>query len=182
MRGYSSRGPLAGLLANKRKLGLMVGLLAVALLLWGRLLLRQAPRTAVADPTAVVAAAATSPTPGGGLTARPVIRVELADTIERDLFTPDVAKYARVNKPSVIEPAGGKSAPVTADEPSQAELAHQASKDLVLQTTMLGETPRAMISGQVLSPGQKIRGFTLKSVMPRHVVLELNGIQIKLEM
>ena len=46
------------LTADKKKLGLMVGLMAVGLLLWGRLMLKQVPQVATADDGLAVAAAA----------------------------------------------------------------------------------------------------------------------------
>ena len=44
------------LTADKKKLGLMVGLMAVGLLLWGRLMLKQVPQVATATDGSSVAA------------------------------------------------------------------------------------------------------------------------------
>ena len=40
------------LIADKKRLSMTLGLLAIGLLLWGRLLIKDLPKTAVADPTA----------------------------------------------------------------------------------------------------------------------------------
>ncbi len=53
---------------------------------------------------------------------------------------------------------------------------------MVLQSTILGERPRAVINGTTVAPGQRIKGFEVKGVMPRRVVLEMNGVEVYLDM
>ena len=75
-------------------------LVGIALLLWGRLLLKQVPQAAVADQP--VKAAATPPAsdhPSMRAGPRPVVFVDLPDKIRRDVFTIDPSRY------EVIEPA-----------------------------------------------------------------------------
>jgi hypothetical protein len=170
------------LTANQRKVSLMIGLVGVGLLLWGRLLFKDVPRTALADPTDQ--AAASPAAPEARRAGRPVVRVVLSPRLERDLFALDARYYpARRGNPASIEavtpPAPDKFAPQTTDVQQQVL---DARHGLVLQTTILGDRPRAMINGQVMSPGDKIGGFTLRKVLPRGVILEMNGIEVRLEM
>ena len=168
------------LTADKKKLSLMVALLAVALLLWGRLMLKQVPRTAVAVPAGASVAINPATDTDTSLIgeARPIIYVSLSQTLNRDIFVPDAALYQH-------EEQTGPDTPVTnttklpnqvTDDPSS------GLEDLLLQTTMLGETPRAMINGKGLTAGQKIRGFTVIEVRSRQVTLEKNGVKFYLKM
>jgi hypothetical protein len=175
----SLRNLLRTLTADKRKLALMALLAGLGLLLWGRLLFRDVPRTALAAPkdpeVKTLAAAARAP-------GRPVVRVELPRTLDRDLFALDARYYpskAAPDVPAVVVVPDNKSGPQMTDVQQQAL---SASRSLALQTTILGDRPRAVINGQVLAPGERINGFTLKKVMPRGVILEWNGIEVRLEM
>lgn len=58
----------------------------------------------------------------------------------------------------------------------------RAARGLVLQSTVAGDPPRAVISGQVLQPGERINGLELRQVLPRQVVLESDGVEVRLEM
>lgn len=176
----------SALIADKKRLSMVLGLLAIGLLLWGRLLIRDLPKTAVADPTAAVVAsldgAADSPkrtaTPG-----RITVAATLPDSPGRDLFALAEGAFERVRKPVVETPAvEAKSPPKPVDVVDEAALVRQAAKGLVLQSTVFGESPTALISGELISPGQTIRGFTLKKIEQRQVVLEKNGIEVRLEM
>lgn len=178
---------LSELRADRKKLTLMCGLLAIGLLLWGRLLMRQVPKTAVADPAAAVATAvsdeiipAAKPAAPKG---RPKVEVVLSDETARDPFSLDEQSFTRKFKPVAEIPVQAKSDPKPADVPPDwKSIVEKEAVGLVLQSTMLSGQPRALISGELVSPGQTIKGFTLKSVAQREAVLEKHGIQIKLEM
>ncbi len=182
------------LLADKRKLGVVAVLVVVMAVLWGRLLLAPAPRTAGA------AVAVIAETNGSGANLAlgtadadsalnsavldplryPVVYIDLPNELTRDVFALKEDRYQRL-KPS--NPEGeAKSQVEVVDAMPEAELVRRAARGLALQTTMLGETPRAMINGQLLSPGDKIEGFVLLEVRERHVVMQMRGIRIELGM
>jgi hypothetical protein len=169
------------LLADKAKASLMLGLVAVLLLMWGRLMLKQVPRQAVAEPAAT---AAVSGATAGKVTrawAPKVVEFTPPESWSRDLFVVDTGRYAR-NPKNEVKPVA-KSDPQPSDELLESTVVKKAAAGLTLQTTMLGgDKPRAMIDGQVIEQGQQIRGFTLKKVESRWVVLEMNGIEVELGM
>lgn len=167
--------------ADKKKLSIMMALMAVGLLMWGRLLLKNVPRSAVADDKNPVAHSGAAGI-GGPSVKRPRVVVDLPTQVDRDLFAPHPLLL-----PAVIDrvvPAVGpeKSRPDSADGVDRAEVVRRASLGLQLQTTMLGDHPQALINGVLVSPGQKVQGFELIEVRPRGVVLEMAGIRLNLEM
>ncbi|MCC7191404.1 MAG: hypothetical protein IT444_01370 [Phycisphaeraceae bacterium] len=171
------------LTADKKKLSIMLALVMVGMLLWGRLLLKQVPRTAVANPSESLSAQTDKVIEEAREIARKTINIDLPSALSRDVFTLNPAGYARIEKVEATVTQVGKSDPKPADESEQVSVTVlRAAKGLVLQTTMLGENPRAMINGQVLKPGEKIRGFELKQVNSRDVILEMEGIEVRLEM
>lgn len=166
---------------DRKKLGLVIALMAMGLLLWGRLMLKQVPRTAVAKPAAVAAAGEGAPA-AVAFASRKTVRVDLPDSLSRDPFQIDPTGYPRVEKPEVIKVAEKSVAKPVDEKSDAAALVAKAAHGLSLQTTILGDAPRALINGQLLAPGDKIRGFELKRVMPREVILEMNGVELRLEM
>ncbi|MEX0777602.1 MAG: hypothetical protein WD042_18000 [Phycisphaeraceae bacterium] len=168
--------------ADKRKLSVVVVLLAVMGLLWGRMLWNKAPATALASgPQGQADNAAVDNSPRTRLLAGPVVYVDLPDQMERDLYALDDSLYAR-SKPMVNVLVQEKSVTQPADVVPEAELIRRAAQKLVLQTTIMGEQPKAVINGQLIAPGQQIGGFELLTIHPRRVVIQMNGVQIVLEM
>lgn len=171
---------------TKAQAAFMCALVAVGLLLWGRLLLKHLPRTAIAEPeTAAVVEtkqAAAAPRP------RATVRFAKPAAVSRDVFTLDSSKYARVVKaeqalPVVVESVvPEKSRSETADEQQRIREVQRAASSLTLQSTVLGDSPRAVINGVPVTPGKKINGFVVKQIHARFVVIEMNGVEIKLEM
>ncbi len=170
------------LLRNDRRIGLFIGLLAVALLLWGRILIKEVPRQAAATEdkpapkTRKPAAPETEP-----LSANSGVRtiyVTLSETLQRDLFAIDSRHFAQSVAADADSITQEKSAAHPADEREAAGLA----AGLRLQSTVLGVEPRALINGQVMTPGEIIRGFRLQQVLDRQVVLERDGLAIVLRM
>ncbi|MHB1156695.1 MAG: hypothetical protein ACYC26_07635 [Phycisphaerales bacterium] len=178
------------LIADRKKVGAMLCLLSVALLLWGRLLLKDVPRTAVAQPGAAVAATGSAPAAAAKSSADKNARIEIVlpqfPMSHRDLFAFDPGYFPSIETPvgntSVVDKSDAKSTDDSFRR-QQLELAVQAqAKSLALQSTLLGDVSRAMISGNLLEVGQSIQGFTLKEVRSRAVVLEKDGVQVILEM
>jgi len=181
------------LLADKRKLGLGVTLVAVALLLWGRLLLKDVPRTAVADPkpdrqanASTPPEAAPTPAPGPVGQQPPEVVLEPPRPGARDLFAWQPRFYPGAFAEPENDESSQKSGSDSADQDQQrrqlrrAVLAEAAS--LNLQSTMLGDRSRAVIGGVLLETGQSIRGFELVEVRPRQVTLVKHGVKVTLEM
>jgi len=178
------------LLSDKRKLGLMFSLCLVALLLWGRLLMKNVPRTAVATPEAAIAGAAgqtpAASTPSTDKPVKPPVLVAAYGPVSRDLFAFDPVHYGRIE----TEENGGNPLAKLVDEKvdeikqrQQERMAVQAAAgQLRLQSTLLGHVNRAMINGVLLEPGQKILGFELTDVRARQVTLVRDGIEVTLEM
>lgn len=181
------------LLADKRKLGLGVALVAVALLLWGRLLLKDVPRTAIADPKPdrqanasprTEAAPSTDPAPVDQR--RPEVVLEPTRPGQRDLFAWEARFYPGAFPEPENPDSSQKSASDSADQSQQrrqvrrAVLAEAAS--LNLQSTMLGQPSRALIGSVLLETGQTVRGFELTEVRARQVTLVKHGVEVTLEM
>lgn len=180
MNPYTRR-LLKQLTADKKKLSLMLILVMVGLLLWGRVLLKKVPRSAVANPNL----AAQIENNGSGnttnQTARPVVNVNMYRTLTRDMFLIAPEHYELVN-PQVQESPQAKSAQEQPDDNQRViEVTGQARK-LRLMSTLLGQPPRAMINGELIRLGQQIQGFTLREVNSHDVSVEKNGIVIKLEL
>jgi len=181
---------LAQVMADRKRFAMFIGLFAVGMLLWGRLLImRNVPRTAVADPKAQsVLAALTGDTPKrvqrvADETGPRVIHATLWDSAQRDLFaiqadlfTPD-PEATKVKNPQDQTQAQ----PVDAQALHRAEIAEQAER-LKLQSTILGESPRAMINSTLLAPGQQIEGFAVVRIESRRVLVERGGVLIELKM
>jgi hypothetical protein len=184
------------LMADKRKLGMLTTLAAIGLLLWGRLLLQQVPRTATADPDAAAGAEATtlpSGSMGGGGTAeratspsRQTVAVRLHDEVARDLFRFNSIYYPPLPESEEKDGGEAKSPADQVDESTRADAkmleVRLAAQNLKLQSTLNGNEPRALINGVLLSPGEQIEGFVLRQVDGRKAVLEKEGVEIVLEM
>lgn len=178
---------LQGLTRDRKKLATVVLLLAVMLLMWGRLLLKHVPQTAVAKPPTAVASAGAD---GRGARGdqqpgvRRVVQVDLSTQLARDLFAVNWDFYPQATGGSDPNQSSGteKSGPGAVDDSRGEDAVRRAADGLQLQTTILGANPRAVINGQVLKPGQTISGMTLLKVLPRQVILEMQGQQVKLEM
>jgi hypothetical protein len=174
---------LRRLTADKKKLSVMVGLLAVLMLLWGRLILKEVPRTATASPdvTQVSSLFKTAPRLEPSEAVHKV-EMQAPAEVSRDLFAINTDAYATLKIKPVVEQVAAKSVDDSSDEHVKVAAVMQAVKGLRLQTTMQGPQPLALINGQLIQVGQSIRGFALVEVLPRQVILRMNGIDIHLEM
>ncbi|MAE60593.1 MAG: hypothetical protein CMJ49_04450 [Planctomycetaceae bacterium] len=174
--------------ADKRKFGLVCTLMCVALLLWGRLLMKDVPLTATADdPTAPsIAGAVPTPPADSALEGWPVVHVDLVDEVSRDLFRPDPRYFQTEPEEDALSDDSGKSGPESDDEQDIARarqaVVREAAQSLSLQSTIHGNVSQALINGQLVSPGQSISGFTVVRVDERRVTVIKDGVEIVLEM
>lgn len=183
------------LLADKKKLGILVMLAFVGLLMWGRLLMTDVPRTATAKPKPAATTPAdrsTTTTPmskASSVTRRmPEVAVDLSGLVTRDLFAFHGRGYPPVADSGETGHGTNRVTPTKlvldpADKAKEREKAIRAeAADLRVQSTILGAQPRALINGQLLAPGEAIQGFKLSEVRPRSVTLTKESIEIVLEM
>jgi hypothetical protein len=169
--------------ADRRKLSAMVILTGFALLLWGRLLLKNVPQTATARPVAKLLAAGETDkneAPVDLAKPLPVVYVDLAEELPRDLFGRAPSPYNRSGF-TQISPSGAKFEPEQTDEPTRPAWPGD-SAGLTLQSVLVGARPRAVINGVVVAPGQQVAGFTLVRVSGREAILGRNGTLIRLRM
>ena len=175
-------------LKDPKKASLVVLLIAVSMLLWGRLLLKHVPQMASADP----AAAVSTPVDSGGMgelsgpvlperADKPIVAVDLAQDVSRDLFLLPHDKYEPVeDETNAQEP--GKSPAEPADDRGWRRAVREAASELSLQSVVTGDQPRAIINGQLVAPGQAVDGFTVTRVAERFVELEKDGMTVRLKL
>jgi hypothetical protein len=162
---------LKRMMANRKQFGFMVALAIVALLMWGRLLLKDVPRTAVADPEPGRQAAA-APDAGAAqaIARRPIVSVEISDPAPRNLFNLKSDEFAKVERPNVI-PAPNP-VPEKSDEARRAELSAKL-KDLKLKSTIMGERPAALMNDRLFHEGtEPVPGFTITRITQHSVFLK----------
>lgn len=176
------------LLADKKKLGLMVVLVFFGLLLWGRLLLKDVPRTATAEPEDR-RSASVDPADKHSQTAPRRNRVEVvwidpSRRLSRDLFNFNPNRYRRTLIPGDNDNllTSDNSEAQRADELSGVTEVLDAARRLQLRSVVTGLRPRAVINDRLLAPGDPIDGFELLEIVDRYVLLERSGIVIRLWM
>ena len=179
------------LMANKKQFYMLLAVVAVALLLWGRLLLKNPPRSAMAKPRAAAAAtgagdAQADNTDSFVFTRWKTVHVDLPEGEPRDLFLFDPAGYPRVVvQPKKVDdpgPVSGKSDPQPDDKLHKMEELTKRAAALKLQTTLDGAQPQALINGRLMLEGQQIDGFTVQKILARQVVIEIEGVEFRLKM
>lgn len=165
-----------------KKAIVMGGLVAVGLLLWGRLLLKEVPRTASAGATDVALAAPKSSGLSDALDpARQQIEVALPSEVKRDLFWFDANPYRRPLVPQENDTGPNPELEGT-DEASRLAAVKDAVSKLRLESVMMGGSPHALINGVAVAPGEQIEGFTLLRVSDRNVLIKKDGFVIRLKM
>jgi hypothetical protein len=170
------------LLAQRRKFGIIMLLFTVALLLWGRLLLKAVPRTATAEPDIVDSiAAGAADNQNQSVKNRRVIQVDLPAQARRDLFSFDSTGY-RAAEVRPTEEIVGKSGPLPVDQDEQLAEVREAAAGLTLQSTVPGEQPYAVINGMVVKVGDEYNGMRLIDVQNRTVLMEYRGLRFRLGM
>jgi len=174
--------------ADKKKFGILVTMLAVGLLLWGRLILLQdVPKIATADPDAPAQTSGQTPDSGGEsaepevsvLPPLPRVEVDLSEGLTLDLFAFRHNRY----KPLPVEDSGDdrlQSGELTDDERKR-ELVELA-RSLRLQSVIQGASPAIVINGEVLRVGDSIEGFELVSFNDSSAKLTRDGLTFLLKM
>lgn len=166
-------------LRDKKQAGMIVGLAAVGLLLWGRLLLKQVPQTASADgkPQWLVEVEAETHDPHAG---KSVVSLTRPDKPDRNPFLLDPNQYKRALS-EADELNGAKLVEELTDEQRRMAVV-DAAAELRLQSITLGDVPAAFINGRLIRVGRSIEGFVLVSCDERSAVLEKHGIKVRLGM
>ncbi len=175
------------LMADKKKLGIMLVLVAVGLLMWGRLLLKEVPKTATATPVAAAAAAPTAAEAAQDALLLEEARygvtvvMSIPRDLPRDLFALDTTDYVKVKSgaPTRFEPKPESDTP---DREFRTARAVKAAGGLRLEGIILGDEASVIINGQLLQEGQRIEEFTVFKIEERRVVLEFDGIHIRMSM
>ncbi len=178
--------------ADRKRFGILCGMLAVLLLLWARIIVTSnVPRTAVADPPPPVSPTGRPPTSDNRV--RPTIHVELALLPVRDPFSVSSAHFPKPTPDVTLPKDPDKSAGQAAENSHEAEarLLRQL-KGLMsrfeLEAVMQGR-PMAIISGRMYelgdwipSIGDKSVSFQLVEVGDRWAILEWEGRRFELKM
>jgi hypothetical protein len=189
----------AELKRDKKKAAILGVLVVVAGVVGGRMLIsRESPPKARASvkAEAVQAPRPAEPTAWPSLTAppraaAPQTRTErqrhlqqLQYDFHRDIFEPNLDFFVPADAS-----ANRTSPEAVADQDEEAQQ-HEAevqviraqAKALMLQSTMLGAVPTAMINDRVLRVGDWVNGFEVVQIGSGECVLEKNGVRVRLEM
>jgi len=171
--------------ADKKKLGIMVTLLMVGLLMWGRLLLKEVPRTATAVPQTAsanvaddLARTALSDHPS---LERDVVVMDLPSQPSRNLFHFDPRPYKR----TTINNEGVDIAKLpedASDDAYRTQAVRQAAARLTLQSVIQDEVPHAIINGQLVKPGDRVEQFEVVRIEGRAVLLRQGQIIVRIGM
>ena len=182
------------LLADRRKTAVMGTLVAVALTIGLRIVIsgtgpQEATAAQSAAPVAVASIDPAMVTPASRPDRSEVaIYLEQIDsTVSRDLFATDYGMYPMAQvKPMRPESAGASRA--DARDAALRDLArrdafvHALAKKLVLQSTMPGDPPTAIINGQVVQSGQTFMDFEIREIELGSCVVAHGTIEVTLSM
>lgn len=167
-----------------KRVALMVPLLATAMLLWGRLLLKDAPRVATAVPQSgqlsefdELQSTVNASSPDQSK----VIELEFEPHTSRNLFDWDPSRYNRTSD-SLSHQDNPKLNQFTADDQERVAEAKALAEELQFQSVVQGERRQAFINGRLVKDGDQIQGFTVRTVHERAVELEINGVVIRLNL
>lgn len=177
---------LAELRRDKKKTALLAVLAMVAVIVVGRSLVgKSVPASAHGAPDPVTL---TSPVYSSEIQAVPVaataapkpVKLNLKSDITRDLFTADMDYFP----PEPVVQAVPKPAtmPVDEGEVHANAIRAQATRSLLLQSTVCGVDSVAIINGLVLRLGDWITGFKVVEITSRTCTIEKDGVRVTLEM
>ncbi len=125
--------------------------LVIGLLIWGKLQLKEVPRTAEALPE------------------------------QRQTTPPPSLPHGnqpQILQPAPTSPEAEKSHTEPADDTHAAQA---AGSSMVLEDIIGGNPPTAVINGQTIAAGQEIDGYVLREIKQDRVILEKDAAQIELE-
>lgn len=158
--------------ADKKRFGIMLSLVCVGLLLWGRLiLLEKVPRIATADPD--TAEQAEQP-PVRAARDRPTVAVDLPQALALDLFALRPDRYNPISDPESGEP-GVQSVDPDADEWERREALMDEARGMALQGVFRGSQPFAVIDGLRVHVGDAVGGFELIELDDRQRLAKLRS-------
>ena len=180
------------LLADKKKLGLALSCVAVGLLLWGRLLLKDVRKSAIAipDKKTEVVKSPTTPQDKPGTLLPDLLKdgVSKPDSEPEKpvgkLFDQDPEKIGEPEKSEKLTHVKQKSDVEVVDHPDKAATLvariKLAASELVLKRTIVGETPGAILNGQSVKINDTFQGFQVKEIHSQYVILHQQGVTVKL--
>lgn len=163
----------------------MVAVLAVTgLLLWGRLILKEVPRTAAAVDELTLAQweEMRSGGPSAARLKSAAGRIHLTEPgpLSRNLFALDPSRYRRTADVANGED-GEKYAPGSTEEEVRAAVL-SAAAGLEFTSVIEGEEPVVIINRKLLHPGDTVDGFTVLRLNARSVILEKQGVKVRLSL
>jgi len=173
---------------DKKKAAVLVVLVLVGLIIFGRMLLKTVgPAKAKGAPAAAAGPISHSPASPRGIgqkkksPTRPAGRSPGSEngSTPRDLFVADLRCYPKVEP--VDKPKDKQPDALRQTEDPEAIIRAKA-KSLALQSTMVGWESSAMINGQVLRVGEWIDGFRVVEIHARSCIVECEGIRVPLDM
>ena len=169
------------LTANRKQFGIMMVLVAVALGMWGKLMLKSSPRSATASSSLTKKAADGGETSLLALAPKlPTVYVELSDKKGRDVFSMNIGDYSKSATTNVIPPPNPM--PEKSDEALRAELFSKL-KTVKLQSTIMRENPVAVINDRIFHVGSEpVAGFTITRITPMSVFMKPAGQEEEIEL
>lgn len=179
---------------DRRRFGVLCGVIGCALLLWARLLiLSDMPRTAIADPDAAAVAATASDGPAGSDKPKRAVRATLRANPSRDPFRTDDRFFPRPTPVSDLPADLGKSTSKRAEDPREVEARVRARlRDLVDRFTLdavMSSGGMAVIDGRTYRAGDLVPTkeseqivFTLAEIRQRSIVFLYEGRRFELSM
>ncbi len=178
----------AHLRADPRKTGVLIVLVVVMAIVFARLYLKSSvPNEANASDGGGAVPSREGDTSGATdvterepatTPKRVVIPGHLPTELARNPFAVRLDRFPLAGGPT--EPISTPSAEVVEGGPD--EDIREAANELALQSTICGGFPLACINGQVVSQGQEIAGFVVKSIEPTRVVLWRGGTAVALNL
>lgn len=183
------------LLADRRKFGALLGCCALGLLLWGRLLLKDIQRSAIAVPeeNEVLVNSDKKRTDLKNKTQLPdlvldknVEKHRLKDALKRDIFDLKGAYLPKTEKNAKVTPLQPKLGIEVVDQADKArELVEQVcaeAAELRLQTIILGQLPGVIINERLFKQNDDIQGFSVEQITQEYVELRKQGILLRVRM
>ena len=177
---------------DPKRNGLLAGLGIIMLVLWGRLLLNGPASATASLIRRSVAAISEPPIPTShASTSNPVLDWlgKPRGIVDRNLFAIHLDYYARADdRKSIADGNDDATTTPTAEADQKREqqillenLQTQAAK-LKLQTTLMGDTPRAMVNGQLVQAGDAVEGFKVVKIEARQIVVQQDGVTLEISM
>lgn len=154
--------------------GLAIVLIAVVIRMFGN-------TPSGASASAIPEAGASSPAAGDSAgSAAPALRplvIEIPDALPRDLF--DVNAAFPPETPAKPVPTTMPTVKASTVAEDHAAIAAEARATIVLDATMLGSDPTALINGRQCRVGNVVKGFTVTRIAADHVVIERGGVKLR---